>query len=167
MWRRETAMKNRTSVAEETPLTGSRSINAARQPRKMPKTRMHHNWVLWIRLECTRCMGFVVSWIFRLTRADIMHTGKIETLLRLSIPRFHSCTRALAQVFSLQNDNRMQNDCSICVSRTWNEISILFGSPVRWKASFLARSEESARLAKSSRTCWTLLSMPRRRNSRY
>lgn len=34
-------MKNRTSVAEETPLTGSRSINAVQQPRKMPE------------LECT------------------------------------------------------------------------------------------------------------------
>lgn len=80
-------MKNRTNVAGETPLTGSRSINAARQPRKMPK------------LECTVTEYCESDWNahdawalqflgFRLTRADIMYIGKIETLLRLYIASF-------------------------------------------------------------------------------
>lgn len=84
---------------------------------------MHHNWVLWIRLECTRCMGFVVSWI---SAHSGEHNAHRED--RNAPPAIHRfiLVLVLTQVFSLQNDNRMQNDCSICVSWTWNEISIRF-----------------------------------------
>lgn len=159
-------MKNHAGVAEGTPLAGSRSINGDDAAREEDGARA---CTITVYCESVRNAhdgaGFVVSWISVYSGEHNVHR---EDRNALSATRsLHSCTsrwRAiLVTVVTTEDD-----DCSMCVtSYTKREIPIRFHSRLLRKAARILAKLRGERLAKSfSRTCWTLLSMPRTRDLR-
>lgn len=120
---------------------------------------VHHNCVLWIRSECARCTGFVVSWISVYSGEHNVHK---EDRNALGYTSLHSCTRWRAILVTAVTEYEA---IARCVSPEHE--TILFGSasPKKRSPHYPCKArKEPARLAKSFQTCWTLLSMPRTRD---
>lgn len=84
---------------------------------------MHHNCILWIRSECARCTGFVVSWISVYSSEHNVHK---EDRNALGYTSLHSCTRWRAILVTAwqPSTRRLLDVCHPNMKRNLDSISL-------------------------------------------